>query len=261
MTPPREGSIFSSQARKRLGEIGKVLLVGSGKGGVGKSLVACGLGVSLSQGGSRAGLLDLDLHGSSVPAYLGLEPPMRSSDEGLEPKLAGNLKVMSPSLFTGSNPLPIRGKEKPQLIEQLFAQTNWGGLDYLLVDLPPGTGDEVLSAFRLFAQASLILVTTPSKIALKVVSLLKALADTEKVPVEGVVLNMAYESSDGTKSFPLGRLEGPEIGRALGAELLAEIPLDPIVNSRSLTEILGTRNDVSTAISNLSRRIAALRQG
>ena len=100
-----------------------------------------------------------------------MRPPLKSGKNGLEPKRAGKLKVMSMGLLTGNNAVPVRGAKKQELIAQLFSITNWGKLDYLVVDLPPGTGDEVLSAFELFSdKCRLILVTTPSPNALNVVS-------------------------------------------------------------------------------------------
>ncbi|HME19437.1 MAG TPA: P-loop NTPase, partial [Nitrososphaerales archaeon] len=127
-------------AQKRLGKIGKVILVGSGKGGVGKSLVACGLGLKLSEAGYRTGILDIDLHGASVPNYLGVRPPVSSGAGGVVPKESGKVKVMSVALFTGDNPVPVRGGGKEGLITDLFALTDWGSLDFLVVDLPPSTG-------------------------------------------------------------------------------------------------------------------------
>ena len=152
-----------------------MILVGSGKGGVGKSLISCAIALSLSKKRFRTAILDIDIHGASLPIYFELSSPLRSTKKGLEPKVVdGGLKAMSIALFTGNNPIPIRGAEKESLIIDLFAQTNWGNLDYLVVDLPPGLGDEVLSAFSLFREkASLILVTTPSPNATKVVSRLR----------------------------------------------------------------------------------------
>ena len=188
-------------AKNRLGRIERVVLVGSGKGGVGKSLVACGLSLGLASKGFRTGILDVDVHGASVPDYLEVRPPVHSSRLGLQPKKSRGVKVMSVTLFTGNNPVPLSGSQKHDLIVQLFGQTNWGPLDYLVVDLPPSTGDELRSVLRLFGNKSrLVLVTTPSPRALSVVSRLRQLADSEKVPVEGIVLNMAYqEGGDGRR--------------------------------------------------------------
>ena len=114
---------------------------------------------------------------------------------------------MSVALLTGDNPVPMRGNDKKDLITQFLALTHWGRLDYLVVDLPPGSGDELLSAFDLFAgKSSLILVTTPSRNAVRVVSRLRQLAEIEKIPIEGIVVNMAYIVGGTTrKTSPFGR--------------------------------------------------------
>jgi ATP-binding protein involved in chromosome partitioning len=244
-------------ARARLGEVHRVVLVGSAKGGVGKSFVACGLALRLAKRGLRTAVLDVDVHGASVLNYLDLKPPVRSSKSGLEPKMAAGVKVMSVALFTGNGPVPLAGTDKEDLIVKLFALTNWGPLDYLVVDLPPSTGDELRSVLRLFLEKStLVLVTTPSQRALSVVSRLRQLADSEKLPVAGVVLNMAYEEgAGGKKSFPFGRPDVAAVGTTLCSRVIAEIPLDPRVNSESLTDVLRRRSKTSSAFDSLVERI------
>lgn len=260
MISPSPSGFYDLEARRRIEGIGRVVLVGSGKGGVGKSFIACGLALSLAREGHRTGLFDLDIHGASVPDYLGLRPPIRSSPDGLEPKVAGGVRAMSVALFTGPNPVPMRGRVKDALIAQLLALTNWGTLDYLVVDLPPSTGDELLSALRVFSgRSSLILVTTPSKTSIGVVSRLRRLAATEKIQVEGVALNMSFIRLGKRRAFPFGRLEAAAVHRALDSRLIAEFPLDPAVSSRSLRALLRERNDVSSEFRALARRIARSR--
>ena len=244
------------EARKRVGGFGRVILVGSGKGGVGKSFVACAIALSLSEKRFRTGILDIDIHGASVPDYLGVRPPLKSTREGLVPKRSHGVKVMSVSLLIGDNPIPMRGIDKQELITQFLALTDWGRLDYLVVDLPPGTGDELLSAFDLFAgKSSLVLVTTPSRNAVTVVSRLRRLAETEKVPVEGVVLNMAYIDEGRTRrTSPFGRMSKKTLEAALDSTILSEIPLEPKVNSESLYKVLHGRNNTSVAFRRLVRR-------
>lgn len=244
------------EASKRLERITRVLLVGSGKGGVGKSFVACGLALSLSNQGYRTGIFDIDIHGASVPNYMGLKPPVRSSKFGLEPKMIRGTKVMSVSLLTGSNPVPVRGEKKEDLIAEFFALTNWGQLDYLVVDLPPSTGDELLSAFKLFStKSSLILVTTPSKRAIQVASRLQRLAVAEKIHVEGIVLNMSFMRTKKGKVYPFGRLSAASAHRLLASELLTEFPLNPSVNSEALPKLILSENDVSSAFEQLVRKV------
>lgn len=242
--------------RKKLNQIGDVILVGSGKGGVGKSMIASAIAMTLSKQGHRTGLLDIDVHGASVANYLGLAPPLRSGEKGLEPKKLGRLKTMSIAFFAGDNPVPIRGAEKEDLIANLMALTNWGELDYLVVDLPPGMGDEVLSAFSLFSdRCRLLLVTTPSKYAFRVVSLMCKLAEREKVPLAGVVLNMSYMLSGGRRIYPFGRADARRLKNAIGSRIITEIPLDPRINEEPFQVVLKKNNELTEAIHNLTRKL------
>jgi ATP-binding protein involved in chromosome partitioning len=243
--------------RERLNQIGDVILVGSGKGGVGKSMIASAIAISLSKQGRRTGLFDVDLHGASIPNYLGLRPPLRSDKNGLEPKKLGKLKAMSIAFFAGNNPVPIRGVEKEDLIAHLMALTNWGQLDHLVVDLPPGTGDEVLSAFSLFSgKCRLLLVTTPSRYASNVVSLMCKLAVREKVPLTGVVLNMSYMVSGGRRIYPLGRADLKRLKNAIGARIIAEIPLEPMMNEEPFELVLKKNNRFAKAVKSLTNRLS-----
>ncbi len=249
--------IQNREAARKLDQIGKVILVGSGKGGVGKSLVASALALSLSYNGYRTGILDLDIHGASLPHYLGVRPPLKSGKNGLEPKRAGKLKVMSMGLITGNNAVPMRGTKKQELIAQLFSITDWGKLDYLVVDLPPGTGDEVLSAFELFFdRCSLILVTTPSPNALNVVSRLGSLARIERVAISGIVVNMAYSKVGKKTNYPFGRTDAKLLEKMLGSNILAVIPLEPRINFQDIEVILRGRNEISRAMKGLVEKMS-----
>ena len=258
MTRPDESDLIPiGAAKEKLERITHVILVGSGKGGVGKSTVASGLALSLSRVGQKTALLDIDIHGASVPEYLQVGPPVRSNKNGLEPKMKEGLRVMSLGLFTGSLPVPMRGDGKQELITQLFALTDWGDLDYLVIDLPPSMGDELLSAFSLFSgKATLALVTTPSPGAVSVVSRLRRLAETEKVPVKGVVVNMAYVLAGKTKTFPFGKPNRRLLEAKFKSTIIAEIPLDPLVSTRGLSAVLKGSNDFSRAFQKLAEQIS-----
>lgn len=234
--------------KKKLNDIREIILVGSGKGGVGKSFVACGLALRLANAGYRVGLYDADIHGASVPNYLGLKPPLISTKSGLEPKTFNqNLKVASVSLLTGNYPVPMRGKEKEDLIIQFFSLTNWGKMDFLIVDLPPGTGDELLSIFSVFGTKSrLILVTTPSKNVVEIVSRLSMLAKREKIPIGGIALNMAYYSKPlGSVEYPFGKPEDDFIQDELKSRIIARIPLEQAINESKLSDIITGHNEVA----------------
>lgn len=252
---PNRFDFQTLEARKRVARFGRVILVGSGKGGVGKSLVACAITLLLAKRGFRTGILDIDIHGASVPNYLGVNPPLRSTRNGLEPKVTKGAKVMSVALLTGDNPVPMRGPDKRDLITQFLALTDWGRLDFLIVDLPPSTGDEMLSAFDLFAgKARLVLVTTPSRNAIGVVSRLRRLAASERVPVDGIVLNMAYAESEGRRTFPFGRITHDTLEKLLESTIVAEIPLEPRVNYEALSRVLQGRNSTAIAFKKLVDR-------
>jgi ATP-binding protein involved in chromosome partitioning len=244
------------QALARLKDIRKVVLVGSGKGGVGKSFVAAGLAVTLSKQGFKTALLDIDVHGPSLPGYLSVRAPMSSTQDGLEPKKVGKLKTMSVGFFVGERPAPLKGGEKQALVTQLLAQTNWGKLDYLIVDLPPGTGDELLAAFRLFSgNCRLVLVATPSGRALSVVSKLAKLARQEKVAVAGFVLNMSYMAVGKKRLYPLGKANVAAMKKALGANLLVVVPMQPEVNSEDFLEVLRTEKPVAEAFTKMAKAL------
>ena len=243
-------------ARKRLNRIGAVLLVGSGKGGVGKSMISSAIALTLSRQGRRTGLLDIDLHGASIPEYLDLKPPLRSGENGLEPKRLGKLRAMSIAFLAGDNPVPIRGVEKEDLIAHLMSLTNWGELDYLIVDLPPGMGDELLSAFSLFSnKCRLLLVTTPSKYAFNVVSLMCKLAAREGIPLAGVVLNMSYMRTGRRKTYPLGKGERKPLEKAIGAKLVTEVPLEPRINQRRFQDVLRENTELGKAVRDLTEAL------
>jgi len=245
-------------AGKKLGAVGEVILVGSGKGGVGKSFVASCLALSLARSGNKTGILDLDIHGASLPGYLGVAPPLESTEKGLKPKTREGLEVMSLALLTGDNPVPLRGSDKQNLVNQVFALTDWGRLDFLVVDLPPTTGDEALSAFELFApKSSLILVTTPSPFAVSIVSRLRQLARSERIPVRGVVVNMAWARQGRSKSYPFGRTDRRLVEKALDSKILTEVPLDAAVSSRGPVEAIDRRNELSSAFKRLASLVTA----
>jgi len=155
---------------------------------------------------------------------------------------------MSVGFFTGDRPAPLKGGEKQALVTQLLAQTNWGKLDYLVVDLPPGTGDELLAAFRLFSRnCRLILVATPSERALSVVARLSKLAKQEKVALVGFVLNMSYLRLGRRKVQILGEADPKSMEKLLGTKLLAEVPLEPKVNEEDLLKVLENSKEIADA--------------
>ncbi len=215
----KQFSILRSEALKRI-DSSKVFLVGSGKGGVGKSIVSSLVALELASRGTKVGLLDADVHGSSVPTILGVNKVISVGRMGFHPIEFESVKIMSLGLITEDEVVPLRGERKSGVIAWLLSMTNWGDLDYLVVDLPPGTGDEVLSTLRLtdgLVRRSLA-VSTPSAVAIRVARKYVSLMREEKVDVIGVI-NMAY-SLDGTSSL-FGEAED------LGVSKVFRLPIDP----------------------------------
>ncbi len=175
---------------ERLKDIKRILVVVSGKGGVGKSLIATTLSLMLTKRGRSVGLLDLDFHGPSCHVILGARGAMPTEEKGIIPPKVHGIKFMSVVYYVGDEPLPLRGTEISDAFTELLAITKWGRIDYLIVDAPPGMGEEVLDVIRLMKRSEFLIVTTPSSLALKTVSRLTRLLLELKAPILGVVENM-----------------------------------------------------------------------
>jgi len=219
----------------RLCRIRHKVVVLSGKGGVGKSTVAVNLAVALMMAGKRVGLLDADIHGPSVPTMLGLErEQLQGGPDGLVPIEVGGLKVMSIGFFLNDPDEAIiwRGPLKMGVLKQFLKDVAWGDLDYLIIDSPPGTGDEPLSVCQLIGKLDgAIVVTTPQKVAAIDVRKSVNFCRQLKVPVLGIVENMSGfacpKCGEVTQVFRSGA--GQEIARDMQAPYLGAIPLDPQV--------------------------------
>jgi len=218
----------------RLSHIKHRILVMSGKGGVGKSTVSTNLAVALSMDGFEVGLLDADIHGPNIPKMLGIESrPIVGSGDGMMPvEVLPRLKVMSTAFFIGNqdNPVVWRGPLKHSAISQFVGEVEWGNLDFLVVDLPPGTGDEPLSVAHVIKNVDgAVIVTTPQDVALldsrKAVTFSRIL----NIPVIGIVENMSgLECPHCHKEIPLFKIGGGEkAAHDLKVPFLGRIPLDP----------------------------------
>jgi ATP-binding protein involved in chromosome partitioning len=221
--------------RERMARIRHKILVLSGKGGVGKSTVAANLAVFLSAVGRRTGLLDIDLHGPSIPKLLGLEGHLLGpSPEGLLPVvLSEKLKVMSVGFLLGEDqdrPVIWRGPMKHKVIEQFLTDVLWGDLDYLVIDSPPGTGDEPLSIAQLLPGADgAVIVTTPQELALADVRKCVQFCHQVRLPVIGVIENMSGLACPhcGRVVAPFKTGGGETMAREMDVPFLGRIPLDP----------------------------------
>jgi ATP-binding protein involved in chromosome partitioning len=185
----------TSVIEKRLKHIKRIIAVASGKGGVGKSLIASNLALSLADKGHRVGLLDLDLYGPSSHIILGVQNQFPTEDKGIIPPKVQGISFMSIVYFTEEKPSPFRGVDISNIILELLAITQWGSLDFLIIDMPPGIGDETLDVIHYMKNSEFLVVTTPSKVAMGAVSkLLKILIELKK-PLLGVIENMTMADS------------------------------------------------------------------
>jgi ATP-binding protein involved in chromosome partitioning len=208
-----------------------VVAVASGKGGVGKSTVAANLALALSRNGARVGLMDCDVYGPSVPLMLGVSgPPQTTTDRKILPKEGQGLKLMSIG-FLSDTPVIWRGPMVHGLIRQFLTDVLWGELDYLVLDLPPGTGDAALTLTQTAPLSGAVIVTTPQEVAL--IDARKGLQMFQRVnvPVLGIVENMSYFicSSCDAEHRIFGSGGAERIGRELGVPIIGRIPLQPDV--------------------------------
>lgn len=206
-----------------------LIAVASGKGGVGKSTVTVNLAVALVKKGKKVGIIDADIYGFSVPRILGLteEPTARNEKEIIPPTREG-IKVMSMGSFVEEDkPVIWRAPLLLAALQQFMEDVQWGDLDYLLLDLPPGTGDMPLNIMQRFPHASLLIVTTPQITATSVAGRVGKLAEKLDINLLGIVENMSYyQCSDcGNKEYIFGQGGGKELAEKLETDLLAELPL------------------------------------
>src|SRR5664280_722974 len=213
----------------------RVLAVASGKGGVGKSTVTANLAVALAQQGHAVGLIDADVYGPTIPLMFGMAAVAPESHDGkLVPPERHGVKVVSMGFFLEDDePVIWRGPMLGRAMEQFLGDVLWGSPDYLLIDLPPGTGDIALTIAQILPSAEMIVVTTPQEAASKIAAKAAKMALLTKHRIIGVVENMSYFicPSCGEKHFIFGHGGAFEIARAAGTTLLGRIPLDESTRS------------------------------
>jgi Mrp family chromosome partitioning ATPase len=216
--------------------IQRVVAVMSGKGGVGKSFVTGLLATALARDGYRVGILDADITGPSIPMLFGLKGPVEPGEVGIQPlQSKTGIKVMSMNFLLASEDQPViwRGPLIGRAITQLWGDVMWGDLDYLLVDLPPGTSDASLTTMQSLPVNGVVMVTTPQGLASMIVRKAVHMAQSIGVPIIGVVENMAYFVCPDTAKqyFIFGPSHAEEVTLTAGAPLLAQLPIDPIVTA------------------------------
>ena len=229
---------------ERLSRISRIIAVSSGKGGVGKSLVATTLALSLSRKGCKVGLFDLDFTSPSTHLIMGVKNIQPKEDKGIVPPVVKGLAYMSLIHFSGDQPAPLRGADVSNALIELLAVTQWGELDFLVIDMPPGISDAVLDLIRLVKRIEFLIVTTPSRLAFETVKKQVLLLQELKVPIIGVVENMKVDMSK--------RIE--QETEKLGAKFLVGVPFDTEVEEAigDVTRLLDTKlaqriRDVATS--------------
>jgi ATP-binding protein involved in chromosome partitioning len=208
----------------------QTIAVSSGKGGVGKSTVTVNLAVALRQAGGTVGIIDSDVYGPDIPLMLGTRGRPGMFENRIIPVEAHGMKMMSIGLLVNDKePLVWRGPMIHSFIQQMLKDVNWGALDYLVFDMPPGTGDAQLSLSQVIPLSGVVMVTTPQEVAL--LDVRKAIAMFQKlnVPILGVVENMSYfVAPDTGKRYSIfGEGGGRKLADEYGVPLLAQVPLDP----------------------------------
>jgi ATP-binding protein involved in chromosome partitioning len=235
---------MQAQVRATPAEMGQVLLpgvrnvipVGSGKGGVGKSTVAANLAVALMQTGARVGLMDADVYGPSIPTILGITDLPAPGENGILPVDAFGLKVISMGLFLKPDQAVIwRGPMVAKMIDQFIGGVEWGEIDYLIVDLPPGTGDIQLSLCQRIPLTGAVIVSTPQDVALQVAEKAITMFNQLKTPVLGLIENMSYFICPhcGVRENIFDTGGARRAAARLGVEFLGEIPLATQVRQTS----------------------------
>jgi ATP-binding protein involved in chromosome partitioning len=211
--------------------IRNAIAVASGKGGVGKSTVAVNVAVVLAQSGARVGLLDADIYGPNVPTMMGVQGLPPAGENKLVPAEAYGVKMMSIGfLVRADQPLIWRGPMLHSAIRQFLTDVEWGELDYLVIDLPPGTGDAALSLTQSMPLSGGIIVTLPQQVSLEDARRGLEMFRQLNVPVFGVVENMSYlELPDGTRMDVFGSGGGERLARESGVPFIGAIPMDPAV--------------------------------
>lgn len=215
-------------------QIKNVVAIASGKGGVGKSTCAVNIAVALSRQGAKVGLLDADIYGPNIPTMLGVQGPPRIKDNRIQPVFAYGIKIMSMGFVMKPDQAVVwRGPMLHNALQQLFQDVAWGELDYLLVDLPPGTGDVQLSLAQIVSLTGAVIVTTPQDIALEDVFKGMNAFEQLRVPLLGVVENMSFflcpHCNERTDVFSHGG--GQSAASKLDIPFLGEVALDPAVRA------------------------------
>jgi ATP-binding protein involved in chromosome partitioning len=220
----------SEQPKLQIPGVRNLIAVGSGKGGVGKTTVSVNLALALSKLGHRTGLLDADVYGPNVPLMMGIREAPRAAGDRITPLEQHGIQLMSMGFLNpGDKPLIWRGPMLNSVIQQFLRGVDWADLEYLVIDLPPGTGDVQLTLIQTAPVTGAIIVTTPSEVSLEDARKAVLMFQQVRVNVLGIVENMSYMIVPGTsqKIDVFGQGGGKRTAQAMNVPFLGELPLDP----------------------------------
>jgi ATP-binding protein involved in chromosome partitioning len=261
--PPATPGATGESLATRIPGVRRVIAVASGKGGVGKSTVSANLAVALAESGQRVGLCDCDLYGPSMALMFGTdEEPRADQEDRIIPVRKHGVQLMSMGLLVqDASAVIVRGPLATRYIQQLLRQVAWDNLDYLILDLPPGTGDIQLTIVQTVALDGAVLVTTPQEVALIDARKAATMFAKVNVPVLGIVENMSYFlcPNDGNRYDIFGSGGGASEAKRLGVPLLGEVPLD-IATRRAGDEgtpVTVAKDSKASPVSGIFRDIAA----
>ena len=227
--------------------VGKVYGIVSGKGGVGKSMVTSQLAVTMQRRGFRAGVLDADITGPSIPKAFGVHERAAGTDTGILPShTSAGTQIMSINLLLDNETDPVvwRGPVISGVVQQFWTDVIWD-VDYLFVDMPPGTGDVTLSVFQSIPLDGIIIVASPQELVSMVVEKAVKMAEMMHVPIVGIVENMSYVACPdcGKKIFPFGESKTAQVALSQGIPLLAQLPIDPALAKACDTGVIELFNE------------------
>ncbi len=222
---------FSVQPHE-LSKIKKVIGIVSGKGGVGKSMITSLLAVTMQRLGYASAVLDADVTGPSIPKAFGLKEKAQGSEMGLFPvKTKTGIEIMSVNLLLDNDTDPVvwRGPIIGNTVKQFWSEVIWGDVDYMFIDLPPGTGDVALTVFQSVPVDGIIIVTSPQELVSMIVSKAVKMADMMNIPIIGVIENFSYFKAPdtGTEYKIFGESHLEEVAEKLGIDVLAKMPIEP----------------------------------
>ncbi len=253
------------EAQNAFSNVKKVIAVVSGKGGVGKSLVTSLMAVLTKRNGSSTAILDADITGPSIPKMFGVHDKAMGTEDGILPvESRTGVKMMSVNLLLENDTDPViwRGALIAGTVKQFWTDVMWGDVDYMFVDMPPGTGDVPLTVFQSLPVDGIIIVTSPQELVGMIVEKAAKMAKMMNIPVLGLVENMSWIACPdcGKKIFPFGESQTAKVALEEGLPLLAQLPIDPAVAKECDTGTIELFNEnwldpVIDAVENCPRRI------